>query len=268
MSPWSLGSGSHTPIKLKCQDKDYHIYDTIPNRFKEGKRCPYCNPFASHKVHILDSLGTLYPISLEVWSDKNDKTPFEYSPMSKEKVWWKCKEERHEDYYRSIDEENINNFLCSNCCKDDNESILQKCVRLYLEELSFNILHEQYCTLNPVNKTIPPNHSNNKRRTNMLRYDNEIVVDNKNLIIEVHGSYHYEPFSTRYIPNMEKYNTTREEEFQYQVDRDSFKEQYALDNKYEYLIISYKDIERTESYKTLINNKIEEIKTKYRSVAS
>ena len=53
-------------------------------------------------------------------------------------------------------------------------------------------------------------------------------------------------------------NTSPEEELQYQIDKDKYKEEYARKMGYEYLIIPYWT-EKDESYKSLIDKKIENI---------
>ena len=56
----------------------------------------------------------------------------------------------------------------------------------------------------------------------------------------------------------EHYGTTEEEELAYQLWRDKYKKQYALDNGYSYLEIPYWT-ETDDSYKELIDNKIKEL---------
>ena len=77
-------------------------------------------------------------------------------------------------------------------------------------------------------------------------------------MIEVHGKQHYE--ITQYTKLYAKRaNISNEEALLRQQERDILKKEYALSHDgYFYLELSYKVI-RDESYKTLIDNKIQEI---------
>jgi hypothetical protein len=254
VSPWDFGFGSHIPIKIKCQDKLHHIYDTMPNRFKEGKRCSYCDPFASHKVHILDSLGTLYPDVFELWSDKNMKTPYEYTPFSKEEVWWKCPNGKHEDYYRDIGATQRFEYRCAKCTDERDESFLEEKVRLYLAELNYQTLQEYKSNLKCVNpKTNYP-----------LPYDNEVIE--LKLIIEVNGKHHYEIVNWNRITAKQK-NTTPEYQLHMQQVRDRYKRMWAKKQGYDFLEVPYW-LEDNDEYKTLIDNKIKEIQNSKLNKAS
>lgn len=117
VNPWDINKGNKKKkVWIKCQEKDYHIYEISCLDFYTGRRCGFCGNF---KIHILDSLGTLYPDIFKIWSEKNKKSPYEYSPSSHEKVWWKCEEDKHKGYYRSVKETNKANFRCPACAEDD-----------------------------------------------------------------------------------------------------------------------------------------------------
>ena len=88
-----------------------------------------------------------------------------------------------------------------------------------------------------------------------MPYDNEII--DMKLIIEVHGCQHYQVTGFAKMSS-EKYNTTPEQELEYLQWKDNYKKQYALDNGYYYLEIPYWT-EKDDSYKALIDNKINEI---------
>jgi len=105
INPWGINYGNNTKNKrvwIKCQEKDYHgSYKTSCNEFTSNGRCPLCTN-QHGKVHPLDSLGSLYPQVLDLWSDKNNKTPYGYAPQSSQQVYWKCKDAKHDDYLREI----------------------------------------------------------------------------------------------------------------------------------------------------------------------
>ena len=72
---------------------------------------------SNHKIIKENSLGTINPEVLDLWSDKNDKTPYEYAPVSGEVVWWKCNNGIHEDYQRKISNSQSRDFICPECGK-------------------------------------------------------------------------------------------------------------------------------------------------------
>ena len=254
ISPWNISHGnSDKKVWVFCQDdikKSYHnSYDMLPNSFSNGQRCSYCGNF---EVHPLDSLGWLYPQVFKIWSDKNNTSPYEYTPNSHTYVWWKCPNEKHEDFYRSINDSNTLDFRCSYCTKERNESFLQEKVRLYLETLNYNILHEHKCTLVPRNPRT-------KKGNNTLPFDNEVVE--LKLIIEVHGSQHYK-LSTWHKHKAKHRGTTPEEEFHYQKLKDRYKSYVAYRRGYDFLEIPYWTDDEDMTWKSLIDNKIKEIKNK------
>ena len=109
-------------------------------------------------------------------------------------------------------------------------------------------MHEHSCTIVPKNpKTKMP-----------LPFDNEIKE--LKLIIEVHGSQHY---TLDFIKNINK--CSKEEALKllhYQQLKDRYKRMYAIQSMYEYLEIPYTTFNSEDTYKKLIDNKIDEILNK------
>ena len=101
LNPYEITKGSKKKVWIKCIDKEYHgSYEvTVANFVYDETRCPYCK---SQKIHKNDSLGALYPEIMEVWSEKNEKFPYEYAPKSKQVVWFKCADGNHDDFEMSI----------------------------------------------------------------------------------------------------------------------------------------------------------------------
>lgn len=246
--PFEIAMTNHSKkIWIKCQDVDYHgSYETKPcdlTATRDRITCPYCY---NTRVHKFDSLGYLHPEVLELWSDKNKKSPYEYKTRSAKKVWFKCNCGIHSDTLRKIEIAYLSGFECPDCVKERDESKLEEKVRKYINNnLGYKTLHEHKCTLKPLNpKTNRP-----------LPYDNEIV-DIK-LIIEVHGLQHYQ-LSGFAEMSAKKFGTTPEQELNYLQWKDNYKKQYAISNGYYYLEIPYWT-EKDETYKILIENKINEI---------
>ena len=245
IDPWEIGFGVDKKVWLKCQEKDYHesYYIEGSDFLGQNQRCPYCS---NKKVHPLDSLGTLHPEVLEIWSDKNKKSPYECSPMSHQEVYWKCPEGKHEDYYRDIGHSNKCSFRCPKCSEEKNESILQEKVRLYLETLNYTILHELNCTLIPKNPKI-------KNKLGRMPFDNE--VKELKLIIETHGKQHYE-ISLFHILLSKRNNTTPEYELHKQKLYDRYKRIFVKSQGYFYLEIPYWTDDKKYTWKQLINDNI------------
>jgi len=246
VNPWEIKKGStKNAIFIKCQEKDYHgSYKTTCRQFSCDGRCPYCNK-NSGKIHKYDSLGSLYPEVFNIWSDKNDISPYKYAPSTHNEVLWKCPEEKHEDYKRSIDTSNNCKFRCPECTRERIESILQEKVRLYVEGFGYTILHEHKCTIIPKN---PKSKTNNT-----MPFDNE-VVDLK-LIIEIMGEQHYS-ISGFHKMSAKHNNTTPEYELHYQKVRDRYKRIFAKSQGYFYLEVPYWTNDKEETWKQLIDNKL------------
>ena len=236
--PINVFKGSQKKILIKCQNKDYHPdYEISAANFCSGKRCPYC---AGKKVHLFDSLGYLYPQAVSKWVES--KSPYSYLPSSNKKVYWNC--DQHGMYRRSIFREVEANFVCPKCSREKHESKLQNKVDRYISALYEDIRHELNCTIVPINPD-----TNYK-----LPFDNEIV--SLKLIIEVHGEQHYKPISFFYRGSSEDVAA----QFERRKYLDRFKKKYAISHGYHYLEIPYWTDDKKETWRKLIDRKINTIK--------
>lgn len=240
-------------IHINCQEKDYHgSYEVAPCHISDIKNptgCPYCS-CTQGKVHPLDSLGSLDDNVHNIWSDKNDKTPYEYTLKSTQVVWWKCPDGVHDDYQREINDYTRAKYDCPYCALERKESMLQNKVRLYLTEtLGYKLNHEWGCSIAPKNPKI-------KTGNNTMPFDNE-VIDLK-LIIEVHGVQHYKQTSFNSLWK-DKTGLNPEQSLKKRKLYDRYKSYIAYKNGFEYLEIPYLT-EDDESYKLLIDEKIKKIK--------
>lgn len=252
LNPWELTKNNNKKVWIKCINKDYHeYYLTQCSHFYSGKRCPYCATLHG-KVHSKDSLGQYIIDNYgqdflnKVWSDKNKKTPFEYSIGSNQKVWWKCMDDKHEDFMRNIHNSSTYDFRCPKCIHEKRESILQEKVRLYLEKTNYTIVHENNCTLSIINP----------KTKYKLPYDNEIKE--LKLLCEVMGNQHYKVTGFHQL-QADKNNTIPEQELHYQQLKDRYKRIKAIQQGYYYLEIPYWTDDNDETWKQLIDNKIKEI---------
>lgn len=117
MSPWDVAYGhSRLKVNIQCTNNDYHVYEQTPQSFGRGIGCPYCN---GKKVHPKDSLAALYPDIVSRWSDKNNKSPYEYTVQSNKKVWLKCPNGKHADYLQALNAAYRYQYRCYECYKEE-----------------------------------------------------------------------------------------------------------------------------------------------------
>ena len=216
--------------------------------------CPECyrknaiNNIIASRLNKNGSLADNYPDLLTEWDyDKNtDITPSTVTVKSNKKVWWKCAKCGHE--WQTTVAHRVEGEGCPYCYRFE-KSNLQKKVQGYIEDAyDYNCMYEYDCSLK----------CRNPKTNHLLPYDNELIIDdNIRIIIECHGEQHYKICGLTKLA-AKKYNTTTEEALKYIQWKDEYKKQYALSQGYYYLEIPY-FTESDESYKTLIDNKIQQI---------
>lgn len=254
INPWEIGHSSRQHVYILCQSNLLHgSYSIMCNTFVNAypnSGCPYCHVRGKNGKPILeDSVGYLYPQSVFLWGDNNELSPFEVTPYSHQKVWWKCENDRHDEYKRPVSETVTLNFRCPACVAENNCSMLQSKVSDFISnELGYSLKHEYNCSIVPLSPTM---YHNTK-----LPYDNEVVE--LKLIIEVHGSQHYKVCSW-HILTAKRNGTSPKEEFKKQQERDLYKMNYAIQHGFYYLVVPYYE-EENDIYKQTILNKINEIK--------
>ena len=236
IDPWEISYSSGKKVYIKCQEKDYHgSYPVSCDSFSgQGSRCAYCIN-KNGKVHPLDSLGTLFPQVLDLWSDKNKKSSYEYSPYSKQQVWWKCPDEKHSDYPRSILNSNRYNFRCPECQYSKGEEVISN---YFISKGFIKIDQDDFKQLTDKNKDyyyIPQKEFKGLigLKGGLLSYD--FYLPKLNLLIEYQGNYH-----DGTVPNQ------TEEEYKYQLEHDKRKCEYAMNNNIKLLEIWYWDFDKIE----------------------
>lgn len=240
VNPWEIASQYNKKVWIKCQEKDYHgSYDIKCNGFVgSNARCPYCNK-NSGKVHPLDSLGTLYPQVIDIWSDKNKKSPYEYSFKSKRYVWWKCPDGKHEDYYRNISSSNFCNFRCPECQYSQGEDRINN----YLITHNFiKVLQENFDSI-LIDKSILNYYIPQKTFEGLIGIGNGLLsydfylLEPFNLLIEYQGQQH-----EKYYKGFHK----NKKDFERQIEHDKRKREYAQQNGIKLLEIWYWDYDNIE----------------------
>lgn len=175
LNPWEIGFGCTKKIWIKCNnpDKPYHeSYETRADAFKAGNRCSYCK---KTKIHKLDSLGSVYPEVLNIWSDKNNNSPYEIAPKARKKYWFKCENGIHKDYLKAIYSGADLGFRCPECNTSKGE---QRVAEFLLNNKINYISQYEYSDLIGVNG-------------GKLRFDFTVPLYKIN--IEYDGIGHYEP---------------------------------------------------------------------------
>lgn len=226
VNPWYINySSPMTKVWIKCQEKDYHrSYYTSCGHFSDNHRCPYCSTFRG-KVHPLDSFGKLLEDLnlLWIWSDKNEKSLYEYTVMTKQKAWFKCLDEKHEDYYRNINNSVTCNFRCPNCQSSKGEIRINE----YLKTNNINF-KSQYRIRECKDKRALP-------------FDFAIFLNNElHSIIEYDGMQHSIPvnFSGSLKDMMANFELTQK--------RDKIKNDYCNENNIKLIRIPYTDYDNIE----------------------
>lgn len=115
INPYKVTRGNCVEkIWVVCENNPKHVYEQYVANFSKGIGCPYCS---GKKVILEESLGALHPEILDIWSNKNEHSPYEFSEHSNKYVWIKCPNGVHDDYKASIDNIVKGGCVCSKCNK-------------------------------------------------------------------------------------------------------------------------------------------------------
>ena len=118
-NPFEVSSGSGKIIYLRCLTNSEHPdYDLHAYNVKNTYKCPYC---AGKRICNENSLANKYPEVIDIWSDLNEKTPYDYTPGSNESVYIKCLANKHQDYSRKICAHIQYGFRCPTCGRENQE---------------------------------------------------------------------------------------------------------------------------------------------------
>ncbi len=100
----------------KCKRNSKHEWDmVIGARTGAGRQgCPFC---AGTRVMREESFGARYLVLAKDWHPaKNKGTPYDYTPMSHYKAWWKCK--KGHVWRRVISSCSTRQLPCPTCAAD------------------------------------------------------------------------------------------------------------------------------------------------------
>jgi len=234
LTPWEITCASGKMVWWQC--KKGHEWRTRVVDRNKNKNCPYCSKYgtlASKEYNLL----LINPILCEEWNyEKNDKLPSEYTPVSGQYAYWKCKECDNE--WRS----QISNRTNGNGCPVCNESKGEKEIdKILINNNWVKIIQDEFDNLSNLNKCdtnyfIPQKTFEGLRGVGngLLSYDH--YLPNINLLIEYQGQYHDGTAGNQ-----------TDEEFKIQKEHDRRKKEYALSNGYNFLEIWYWDFDNIES---------------------
>ena len=183
INPYTIAPQSSKKVWLYCQEKDYHNddggYEMTCSNFYNNQRCSYCHNGDS-KVHIQDSVAYLYPQVAEmiVMDERNKVTMedlYKVTPCSHNKYYFKCNECKEGTGNKKEIRVVIRyGFLCEYC--SDGLSIPEKFMINILKQLNVEFITQ-------LSKS-------NFKWCQGYRYD--FYIPSLNMIIETHGSQHYE----------------------------------------------------------------------------
>lgn len=224
LNPWEISCGSNTKIWANCIHTNYHeSYSISASSIKRGRDCPYC---AGRKVHPFDSLGKLLEDKglLNIWSDKNEKSPYTYPRQGRQKAWFKCLKGEHVDYYRSIHNSITYEFRCPECQWSKGETSIS----IYLNNIKMIYeAQKSYSGLTGLNG-------------GSLSYD--FYLPTHSLLIEYQGEQHKTPIDFR-NEGMEMAKIR----FENQKIHDKRKREYCQLHNINLLEIWYYDFDNIES---------------------
>lgn len=234
-SPNEYAPCSNKKVWWKCKNNlcGCHNWNAvISNRTGEQKSgCPYC---LNLKLCDHNNLFYKHPYLCEEWNyEKNEKSPNEYSPGSKEKVWWKCKKYPlcfhiwEAVIYSRTNEQKSG---CPICNVSKGEIIITN----YL--INHNIEY------------VPQKKFNGCISKKKLSFD--FYLPDHNILIEFDGIQHFQ-----YINFFHKKST-----FEYTIIKDNIKLKFCFENKIKLLRITYEEIDFIEEIlDIIIHNFIEDL---------
>lgn len=223
LEPWNIAKSANKKVWIKCQEKEYHgSYLVYSSSFTRGGRCSYCGNF---KVHPKDSLGQYLEDnnSLHLWSDKNKKTSYEFAPFSTQVAWWKCHNNEHKDYQRTISVGTKLELRCPQCDFSKGETLINNYL---IQNKIVNTPQKTYEGLLGLGG-------------GLLSYD--FYLPSYNLLVEYQGEYHDGNLTgnNKTFFNLEK-----------QQEHDRRKRGYAEKNNINLLEIWYWDYDNIEEILT------------------
>ena len=170
LDPYTISRGSAKRVVWVCKNNPNHIWPaSIVSRARRNSGCPYC---ANQKVDLSNSLQTKFPeIAIEWHPTRNgNKKPENFTSMSGESIWWKCKDCTYE-WKTQIKNRTLLNSGCPLCSRDRGVLEYKKTIyfndedvesdysyeteeRLFLQEKQIQSIFKNQLKIEPWDKTI------------------------------------------------------------------------------------------------------------------
>lgn len=222
LTPYDVTANVNKKVWWQCNKNPKHEWQSyIFNR----SQCPYCSGrLPSDEYNLL----ICYPEICKEWNyEKNNKNPENYTPNSRKKVWWKCKECGHEwcasirDRTRSDGKETG----CPLCWKSKGEKKIFDVLNSH--NLIFEIEYDKFPDLV-------------SDFGNPLRFDFAVFEDNKKtkikMLIEYDGQQHFR--WTKFLMS--------KKEFKILQHHDKLKNEFCKNNNIKLLRIPYWEFDNIE----------------------
>ena len=216
-------NGSNGEIIFKCY-KCGNNYKTTLNQFKQGCRCPSCSRIAGKQKLIESLISDEYNFAvinkelLEEWDwNKNEKSPYSYTPRSGQKVFWICKKCGYH-FYSTIANRVCGESGCPKCIFSKGENRINK----FLKENEI-----EYASQYRIEEC------KNKKQ---LPFDFAVWINHQLVLIEYQGRHH--------TSAIEAFGG--EENLIRVKSNDKIKEDFCLKNNIPLIKIDYKDYKNIE----------------------
>lgn len=227
LDSWDYNLNNKTPDKVSSCTSDYYYFKCsfgkhesslwkILSLTRHGKAktvCKKCNSFAQFAI---DKFGE--DVLDIYWDyDKNTVNPWEIPHSATNDIWIKCINSVNHGSYKTKTYSFLKGIGCHMCADEQQVSRLQEKVSNYISnDLNLIIAHERGCSI------VATNPKNGYK----LPYDNDVIVNDKHLIIEVHGVQHYDVNNGWICKTAKKYNMTTKQVLEDLKWRDEYKKQY------------------------------------------
>lgn len=228
VSPYDINRCTNTKVWIKCIENELHKpYETTTNSFYYNHRCPYCD---GKKVIREESLGCFLKSigKISLWSDKNKLDMYKLAKCSSKKVWFKCENEKHNDYQRDCGSSFYYNYRCPKCQSSKGEKKISELLDgldiIYKTQKSFENLI-----------------GDGSQRKRKLRFD--FYLPDYNLILEYQGEQH----------EREVKCFGGKDGFELRRKYDNLKREYCKINNIDLVEIWYYDYDNIES---ILKNKL------------
>jgi hypothetical protein len=115
LTPFDVPAGSHRMVWWKCPKGEDHEWKAIIKDRNEGGGCSVC---ANRTVVLSNCLATLNSELANEWhpTKNGDLTPYDVTPQSNKKIWWKCPKGDDHEWKTTISKRDLGHScpVCSN----------------------------------------------------------------------------------------------------------------------------------------------------------